>query len=49
MRSISRKRDNKGGVIKSKIATREASINSVLQDKHLVDDKNETIRNKKVA
>ena len=48
MRSISRKRDNKG-VIKSKIATREASINSVLQDKHLVDDKNETIRNKKVA
>lgn len=48
MRSISRKRDTKG-VNKTKMATRDVSINSVLQDRNLVDDKNDTIRNKKAV
>ena len=48
MRSISRKRDDKG-VSKTKIGTREASINSVLQDKNLLDDKNDTLRTKKAV
>ena len=48
MRSISRKRDDKG-ISKTKFATREASINSVLQDKNLVEEKNETLRTKKAV
>lgn len=45
MRSTSRKRDEKG-ITKTKIATREASANSINREKNNLDDKNDTLRKK---